>query len=143
MSPKVSRLLLLVSFISLTSTAYGAPAISGMSGSEALGHVAESRAGLAPESVVMNAADPRVYPNPWRADRNSGASVTFDRLPADSSIRIFTISGQEVKNLDATNGTASWDRTNESGERVASGVYLYLVTDILGQESHGKIAIIN
>lgn len=100
-------------------------------------------ADLAPQSVSVSAAEPRVYPNPWRADRNSSASVTFDRMPADSSVRIFTISGQEVKSLDATNGSVAWDRTNEQGERVASGVYLYLVTDILGQESHGKIAIIN
>lgn len=94
-------------------------------------------------SVNVNAQEPRVYPNPWRSDRNANASVTFDRLPPNANVRVFTISGQEVKSLDATSGSVSWDRTNENGERVASGIYLYLVSDILGEEFRGKLALIN
>lgn len=96
----------------------------------------------APEAALMSGMEPRVFPNPWRSDRDGATSITFDRLPSDSTVRVFTTSGREIKTLDAASGTATWDGTNDSGERVASGIYLFLVSDILGQEHSGKFAII-
>jgi hypothetical protein len=84
----------------------------------------------------------RVFPNPWRADQHSDRTITFDRLPVNSTIKIFTLSGHEVRTLSADNGSASWDRTNDSGDKVASGIYLYLATDNQGNQSRGKLAII-
>lgn len=85
---------------------------------------------------------PRVYPNPWRLDRDPDKLITFDRLPPNACLKIFTVSGRLVKTIDAPNGSATWDRTNDTGERAASGIYLYLVQDILGQEFSGKLAVI-
>lgn len=85
----------------------------------------------------------RAYPNPWRSDKHSTMSVKFDNTPAGSTIKIFTVSAREVKQLttDST-GMASWDRTNDGGEAVASGVYIYLVIDPSGNSTSGKLAII-
>jgi len=84
-----------------------------------------------------------VYPNPWRSDRHSNQPIKFERLPNQAQIRLFTVSGHEVKTLLAdSSGQATWDRTNASGRSVASGVYLYLVSDHSGGQTLGKIAII-
>ena len=85
----------------------------------------------------------RVYPNPWRAGKHMQMSVKFDGLPAGSTVKLFTVSGHEVKTISAdSGGLASWDRTNDSGDQVASGVYIYLIIDPQGNENSGKIAII-
>src|SRR5258708_4137854 len=72
----------------------------------------------------------RAYPNPWRIDKHANMSIKFDNIPTGSTIKIFTISAHEVKQLTAVgSGTALWDRTNDGGQAVASGVYIYLVID--------------
>ncbi len=85
----------------------------------------------------------RAYPNPWRSDRHSGVQITFDRLSANATVRIFTVSAQHVKTLETSNGTSiTWDLTNDSGSPVASGIYLYLVTNNAGEKTSGKLAVI-
>jgi len=85
----------------------------------------------------------KVYPNPWRADLHTNALIKFENLQAASTVKIFTVSGHEVKRLSAdSNGSADWDRTNDSGDKVASGVYLFLANDLQGNETKGKLAII-
>jgi hypothetical protein len=70
-------------------------------------------------------------------------SIKFEGMPGGSMIKIFTISGHEIKELSAdSTGLALWDRTNEGGELVASGVYIYLIIDPQGNTSSGKLAII-
>jgi len=50
------------------------------------------------------------------------------KVPQDSEIYIFTVSGQLVTRLDKDESQMrSWDLKNQIGEDVASGVYLYLV----------------
>jgi hypothetical protein len=82
-------------------------------------------------------------PNPWRSDRHPGQYVTFDQLTEGTTIRIFSIAAQHVKTLNTQSGTSvQWDLTNESGATVASGIYLYLVTNGAGQQASGKLAVI-
>ena len=95
--------------------------------------------------VTLVAADlntVRVFPNPWRTDRSAGLPITFDGLPANSTIKIFTISGQLVRSLSASTGGIAWDLKNDSGSKVASGIYLYLITNDQNQKTRGKLAII-
>lgn len=85
----------------------------------------------------------RVYPNPWRADRHTSFPITFDRMVATSTVKIYTLSAHWLKTLTTTTGSLTWDLTNDSGDRVASGYYIYLVTT--GDDTqtvHGKLAII-
>jgi hypothetical protein len=83
----------------------------------------------------------QVVPNPWRSDRHSGHPITFYQLAANSHIELFTASGHRVRSLDGS-GQVSWNLDNDSGESVASGIYLYLVTDASGQKNRGKLAVI-
>ncbi len=87
--------------------------------------------------------DSRVYPNPWRADLHSGTPITFDALPSGAIVRLYTLSMHWVKTVNETGGVATWDRTNDAGQGVASGYYFYRITT---SDSHqtvtGKIAII-
>jgi hypothetical protein len=93
--------------------------------------------------VSTSLAGVKAFPNPWRSDKHANMSITFDGMPAASAIKIFTVSAHEVKELSAdSNGSALWDRTNDSGEQVASGVYIYLVIDPQGNHTSGKLAII-
>jgi hypothetical protein len=64
-------------------------------------------------------------------------------MTAGSTVRIFSVDGRWVQTLTAdSNGIAHWTRTNSSGDSVASGIYLYLVTDAMGSKAHGKLVII-
>ncbi len=107
-----------------------------------------SAPGLGNVSVVAtDSSQVRVYPNPWRSDVDQGVPIIFDHLTVDSRIRMFTVSGHLVKKLDAPifNGSqyqVTWNGTNDSGQPLASGIYLYLVTNDQGQKIRGKFAII-
>ncbi|MDD5627855.1 MAG: fibronectin type III domain-containing protein [Elusimicrobia bacterium] len=73
--------------------------------------------------------DIRVYPVPWKphsTDRFGGSWLTFDRLPTRGSIRILTLAGEKVCDLDFSStdaGTKQWDGRNAAGKMAASGVY--------------------
>jgi hypothetical protein len=95
-----------------------------------------------PPSTNASAFSPQVYPNPWRADKHSGQPVTFANLPSGSTVKIFTVSGHLARDLGTVNGSVAWDLTNDSGDKVASGIYLYLITDSQGDKVKGKVAVI-
>jgi hypothetical protein len=83
----------------------------------------------------------KVYPNPWRKDKHAGKNVIFTNLPADCTVKIFTVSGHLAKDLGPASGTATWDLSNDSGERVGSGIYVYLIKDSEGNKVRGKVAV--
>ena len=69
--------------------------------------------------------------------------VTFDNLPPGSTVKIFTVSAHWVATLNTVaNNQAAWDLKNNDGSLIASGIYIYLVTDAQGSKTHGKFAII-
>jgi hypothetical protein len=84
----------------------------------------------------------RVFPNPWRSDKHGGLMVTFDNLSVNSSIKIFTVSGHWIKTLPTSSTSVTWDLTNDSGDKVASGLYVYLIRDDQGQKKTGQLAVI-
>jgi len=99
-----------------------------------------------PADITVTSSDlsaVRVYPNPWRSDKHQTVPVTFDHLGSNSEIKIFTVSGHQVRTLPAASDAISWDLKNDSGDHVASGLYLYLVTNSLGQQARGKLAVIH
>lgn len=91
--------------------------------------------------VESNLSAIRVYPNPFRASRGD-QSITFDQMAAGSTVKIFTVSARLVTTLEAPRGSVSWMLANDSGERVASGIYLYLITDTQGNKTRGKFTVI-
>ncbi len=92
--------------------------------------------------VSANLDQVRVYPNPWRSDRHAARSVTFDSLTIDTEIKIFTVSGHHVKTLPSSSSSVIWDLTNESGDRVASGIYVYHLKAEGGAKKTGKVVVI-
>ncbi len=95
-----------------------------------------------------------VFPNPLFGI-NEGVSyvpggryddpfVTFNNLPNDVTIKLYTLSGVHVKTLDKSDATSilRWDLENESGLRVASGMYIALINNPKYGDKVLKLAII-
>jgi len=95
-----------------------------------------------PVTVSTSTLAVQVYPNPWRVDKHSGINITFSGLTTGTTIKLFTISGHKVKEVTTDGPSWSWDRTNDSGDPVASGIYIYLITDRQGDKVKGKVAVI-
>gem|GEM_PF-6265775 len=94
-------------------------------------------------SSTLDGAHP--YPNPFKP--NSGLNhtgITFTGLPAKVRLRIFNLAGEMIYDAEqATTGTLPWDAKNMSGGKVASGVYIYYLTEPgTGYKKKGKLAII-
>lgn len=94
---------------------------------------------FAPLAADLNAV--RVYPNPWRPGSggqfDSASGITFDNLTATAQIRIFTITGQLVRELQVVPGDGGaklWDGRNSGGHKTASGVYLAHIKSASGTE---------
>jgi len=86
------------------------------------------------ESTVANVLN---YPNPFTTSTQFVYTLTGKEPPADFYIRIMTVSGRVVKTIQlhqyeelrvGTHRTDyRWDGTDEYGDRLANGVYLYQV----------------
>ncbi|MEK7388198.1 MAG: T9SS type A sorting domain-containing protein [Elusimicrobiota bacterium] len=72
------------------------------------------------------ANDVRISNNPIRPSRGI-TSTTFDNLPPNARLRIFTLSGGLIRDISADSaGVATWNATGSAGEAVPSGVYFVL-----------------
>jgi hypothetical protein len=98
-----------------------------------------------------------VGPNPYRPNDGNDqtgkpfvpgdvtSGILFKNLPNASRIEIYTILGEKVIEINKSdaNATVNWGAVNSDGRPVASGYYLYVVTDIAtGQRVTGKVAVI-
>ena len=84
----------------------------------------------------------RVYPNPWKVDENSGSGITIADIGTQAKVQIYTISGQHVASLPAADTKTTWNLKNSNGENVASGVYLFVVSNNSGDTMNGKLAVL-
>lgn len=87
--------------------------------------------------------DAHVYPNPYKPSLGHN-NVTFTQLTPGAKVQIFTLNGEPVISLNASGSSTSvdWTAVDEGGKQVASGVYLYLITNSEGQQKEGKLAVI-
>lgn len=91
--------------------------------------------------------DVRIYPNPWMPNDNNSdtgtqaTGIVFDNLTTSTTIKIYTISGQLVKEESIQESSWSWDGRNAAGNPVFSGVYLYLLSNE-SETKTGKLTII-
>ena len=94
-----------------------------------------------------------VFPNPLFANnlaltytggRYDEPYVTFSNLPNDVTIKIYDLSGVLVRTLSKNDDTSAlnWNLENEDRLRVASGMYIALVTNPEFGEKVLKLAII-
>lgn len=89
----------------------------------------------------------RAAPNPYRPGSGGpqdAAGIQFAPVPAFSALRIYTLAGSLVAELQdsAGNGIIVWTAKTPGGANVASGVYLYQVTPPAGAAFRGKVVII-
>jgi hypothetical protein len=96
-----------------------------------------------------------VVPNPYRgsaawdlipSDRDpTGSKIAFRNLPAGSTVRIYTLAGDLVKEEafagEDGSGTFFWNMLTRNGQNVTSGVYLYSVQHP-GGTCRGRFVII-
>ena len=81
-----------------------------------------------------NFTDVYVYPNPVR--ENYEGPVTITGLVENTIVKITDISGNLVYEATSLGGQAVWDGKNFDGHRVATGVYLVMLSNQDGTKSH-------
>ncbi|MDI6791353.1 MAG: Ig-like domain-containing protein [bacterium] len=95
--------------------------------------------------------DVKVYPNPFRPGKAVQGAVKFINLRNDNEIRIYALSGELIKVIGTDKLAtlfyggqvyygATWNGTNESGDEVATGVYIYVIKG--GGDKSGKLSVI-
>lgn len=84
-----------------------------------------------------------VYPNPFVLE-SRGSPLCFAGLPLGASLRIFSLAGELVAQLDGVPGQGSllWRGQNQAGVLVGSGVYFFVATDEAGRSIKGKFAVV-
>lgn len=83
----------------------------------------------------------RVYPNPVRPDYNG--PIVLDGLVYDCDVKVVAVGGQAVAAGTSNGGTFTWDGRGSNGQRVASGVYHFMITTSDGKETvAAKVAVI-
>lgn len=91
------------------------------------------------ESVVKNnLSQVFAYPVPFKPGKHS--CITFTNLTAYAKIKIYTISGEKVCELEETDGDGRyrWDKSKD----ISSGVYIYVITNNQGEKRKGRVMII-
>ena len=91
-----------------------------------------------------------VVPNPFVVNSGFGGAsesslrIGFYGLPARATIRIFSFSGQLVETIEHDNPTYSvaYLQETRNDQRLASGVYFFVVTTPEGEQTTGKFVII-
>lgn len=125
--------------------------ISNLKSSSAFGNLPiKSGAGsyIVLTGVAKDLSDVYVYPNPVRVGDGS-TRLTFSNLTSRVKINIFSLSGNHIKELISItdNGGVDYDLTDEKGEKIPSGIYIYRIVSLdesrnETQEVFGKFAVI-
>ena len=103
---------------------------------------------LVGKKAVSDFSELVVYPVPYRPGSgtryDNPQGIVFAHIPDYLEIKIFNIAGELVFNetVNPTGGRYIWKATNNQGEKVASGIYLYILRDSSGNKKTGKLAII-
>jgi hypothetical protein len=101
-------------------------------------------------SAVYDLSDAHAYPVPWKPNDGKDETgteqdgITFTNLSAEGAIKIYTISGELVREYDykpADGGKWTWDVETSRGEKVFSGVYIYYIKNEKEQKK-GRLIII-
>ncbi len=96
-------------------------------------------------------------PNPYRSGTSeettsyyhnySDRTIKFFNMPKEARIKIYTVAGDLVwegshYNAEGSDGILSWDVKNMHGQEVASGIYVFRVESVNGEDVYGRIVVI-
>jgi len=113
--------------------------------------------GVNTDSLKKTMADIRVVPNPYVATNvmeeavsnqflNQRRRLMFTNVPAQATLKIFTISGVLIREIKIDNsperGIVHWDMLTREGLEIAAGMYLYHIEAETGDQKIGKFAVI-
>ena len=98
-----------------------------------------------PVSIAESAGSLRdaiVYPTPFDPDAALMGGLKFRRMPAFTEVGIYTTSGNLVRTVKGDHiGLAIWNGRNDSGSRVAPGVYFWVMKAPAGGLRRGKFEV--
>lgn len=95
-------------------------------------------------AAKLNLDSAHAYPTPFIPSQGH-TKITFTALPAKATIQVFTISGRPAKTLvkDDSTDTLVWSPVaNDQGSPLASGVYVFTITQAGGSRRSGKLMVI-
>jgi hypothetical protein len=99
-------------------------------------------------ALDQNVTDVYAFPVPFRPNGGNPArygtwaeGIKFVNLPTEGTIKIYTLSGQRVRQLDISAASMAWDARNAEGQEVASGLYIWEIRSGTNQKT-GKLIII-
>jgi hypothetical protein len=85
----------------------------------------------------------QVYPNPFNPRKAVGGVMKFRNLPEGAAVEIATLAMERVRLMTArTDNIVRWDGKNESGQEVATGIYIYRIKLPDGTSVSGRLALV-
>ncbi len=74
------------------------------------------------------------YPNPYKIN-GEGKWIKFVNIPPNSTVQIYTVSGENVISLSTQAGSrVAWDGKNKRGQEVSTGIYYYVIINKSSKE---------
>jgi len=85
--------------------------------------------------------DVAAFPNPYKPSKHGNKGITFTNLRQGDRIRLYTITGEMIYDAKVSaDGNFVWNVQNNSGNKIASGVYVYYI-ESRGSKIKGKVAV--
>lgn len=85
----------------------------------------------------------RVFPNPYSYSRNDGQRIVIEDLSDDATVHVMTVDGRLVRRFQTRGGRVDWDGLDQSGQKVATGVYFIVATgNNSDQVARGRVVIV-
>ena len=94
-----------------------------------------------PNIQIKSIKDAYAYPCPFKPGLGHTV-IHFSNLTSNVMLRIYNIAGELIFEKSALSGSYDWPVWNNFNEPVASGVYIYFLTDDTKEKKIGKIMII-
>jgi hypothetical protein len=106
-------------------------------------------------TFAENLKDVHMFPNPYKGSDGDLANgeddvanrdrIVIENITKTTKAKIYTISGELVTKLedpDTSTHSLEWDLTNSRGAKVASGIYIILLTDEEGHRFIGRLTVV-
>jgi len=84
----------------------------------------------------------RCWPNPYDPDHAFAGELKFSCLPPRAKVRIYTLTGEFVRDVEELAGMGRWDGRNGKGAKASPGVYFFTVEDGSRAIHRGKFLLI-
>ncbi|MDI6735354.1 MAG: fibronectin type III domain-containing protein [bacterium] len=104
------------------------------------GTISAIYATLTDTTVILVRYPPFIYPNPYYGNKHN--YIYFGDVDENSIIQIFTIAGELVREIRVESVPQRWDVRNWAGEKIASGIYIYIIKDPTGNKKVGKLGVL-